>query len=482
LNSPCFPATLLPMKVIIVGAGNVGIQIARQLIDENKDVVLIDRDPERAKLATNTLDCMVINGQANNREVLEQAGVEAADFFISVTESDELNIVTCSLVRSEYTQTYTIARVRNVDYSSSKITAQPILGIDYIVDPDTETARAIVRSVEHGATSDIMYFEDSSFQMRTLVASEGSLFTGRSLKELKQNLELDFIVAVVLRDQDYIIPSGNTVILQGDTLYLIGEPEVLEDLFSWDGKQRVDLKRIIIVGGGRIGREVARKLLDKKGHGKGLLLNKIFKSLRLRRYKRNLVLIDRNYEKCKMLSEQFPEALVINGDISEEELLDEGDYSNYDLLISATENQELNLVTCLYAKSLGIHRTVSLVNKNNFLRIASHLDVDTTISLNNTMVNSILKLIRRGNIKNVHAISGGKLEIIEISCEEGCALVGKKIQELKLPHHTLIVFISHENESLIPHGGYTVQHGDHIVFITRKESIKKLERVIDLSV
>lgn len=470
------------MKVIIVGAGNVGIQIARQLIDENKDVVLIDRDPERAKMATNSLDCMVIVGQANNREIFEQAGAENADFFISVTESDEINIVTCSLVRSEYTQPYTIARVRNVDYSSSKITTQPILGIDYIVDPDTEAALAVIRSVEHGATSDIMYFEDTSFQMRTLIAAENSFFTGRSLKAVKQNLELDFIVAVILRDQDYIIPSGNTVVNQGDTLYLIGEPGVLEEIFSWDGKQRVDLKRIIIVGGGKIGREVARELLDKKGHGKGLLLNKIFKSLRLRRYKRSLVIFDKDYEKCKLLSEQFPEALVINGDISEDELLDEGDYSKYDLLISATGNQELNLITCLYAKSLGISRTVSLVNKNNFLRIASHLDVDTTISLNNTMVNTILKLIRRGNIKNVHAISGGKLEIIEISCEEGCALVGKKIRDLKLPHHTLIVFISHEDENLIPHGDYTVEYGDNIVFITRKESIKKLERVFNLSV
>lgn len=479
---PPFPATLLPMKVIIVGAGNVGLQIARQLVDENKDVVLIDRDPERAKVATNSLDCMVIVGQANNREVLEQAGIENAGFFIGVTESDELNMVTCSLVHSEFSVPYTIARVRNLDYSTSKMSAHPILGIDYIVDPDTEAAKAIVRSVEYGATSDVMYFEDSSFQMRTIVAGGNSFFTGRSLKDVKQNLELEFIVAVVLRDQDYIIPSGSTVIEPGDTLYLIGNPDTLEAIFSWEGKQREDLKRIIIVGGGRIGREVARELLDKKEGVKDTLLRKLFKPLRTRRNKRNLVIIDKDYDKCKMLSDQFPEALVIHGDISDEELLEEGDYSKYDLLISTTENQELNLVTCLYGKSLGISRSVALVNKNSFKRIASHLDVDTTISLNNTMVNTILKFIRRGNIKNVHAISGGKLEIIEISCEEGCALVGKKIRDLKLPYHTLIVFISHEDENLIPYGEYVIQYGDHIVFITRKEAIKKLEKVFDLRV
>jgi trk system potassium uptake protein TrkA len=470
------------MKVVIAGAGNVGIQIAKQLIQENKDVVLIDQDTDRSRIAANNLDCMVINGEANNREVLLQAGIATADFFIAVTKSDELNMITCLLVNSEFPVPTTIARVRNANYSSSKISSKPSLGINYIVDPDLEAARTIIRSVEHGAISDVMFFEDSSFQMRTMMASKNSFFTGRTLKEVKQNINLEFIVAVILRDQDYIIPSGTTTVEEGDTLYLIGDPETLEAIFSWDGKHRVDLKRIIIVGGGRIGREVAKELLNKRTAESNSLLRKIFKPLQSKISKRNLVIIEKDYRKCKMLSEQFPEALVVHTDISEEEPLEEEDFSRHDLIIAVTENQELNLITSLYAKSLGITRTVALVNKNNFMRIASHLTVDTTISLNNTMVNTILKYIRRGNIKNVHAISGGELEIIEISCESGCALVGKKIKDLRLPAYTLIVFISHEDTNLIPYGEYTIEYGDHVVFITRKESIRKLERVIERKV
>ena len=170
------------MKIIIMGAGNVGIQIARQLIDENKDVVLIDRDSEKIKLAMNTLDCMVIHGEANNPETLLSAGIQDADFFIAVTESDELNMIACGMVSSEFSVPFKIARVRNIDYSYSKISETPFLGIDYVVNPEIETARAIIRSVEHGATSDIMYFQDSSYQMRTIVATGEYSFAGNRMK------------------------------------------------------------------------------------------------------------------------------------------------------------------------------------------------------------------------------------------------------------------------------------------------------------
>ena len=194
---------------------------------------------------------------------------------------------------------------------------------------------------------------------------------------------------------------------------------------------------------------------------------------------RRLVIIEKDYETCKELAEKFPEALVINDDISNEGVLEDGDLMKYDLLIAATKNQELNLVTSLYAKTLGIGRAIALVNKNNYLKIASNLEIDTTISLNNTMVNTVLKFVRRGNIKNVHAISGGKLEIIEVSCDEGCTFVGKKIKDLKLPHDTLIIFISNGRDNIIPHGDYAIQYGDHIILITRKESIKKLDKMFD---
>jgi trk system potassium uptake protein len=469
---------MLRMKIIIAGAGKVGVRIAKQLIEENKDVVLIDRDLERVRAAGNTLDCMVIHGEANNRNDLIDAGIKDADFFVSVTESDELNMIACGIVSNEFSVPNKIARVRNFDYSDSLISGSPFLGIDYIVNPEIEAARSILRSVEHGATSDIMYFEDSSYEMRTMVITESSLFEGKTVKEIKSELQLDFIIAVALRENDYIITSGSTEIHKGDTLYLIGTKDTLDTIFSSAGKERTEIKHIVIVGGGRIGTYVAKGLIGSNPAGNKNVLSKLFKPLFSSRQKYKLVIIENDYEICKSLSELLPDALVINSDVSDEGILEDGEYSSYDLLIAATENQELNLITSQYAKSLGIKRTVALVQKNHYLRIAMKMDIDAAISLNNSMVNTVLKYVRQGNIKNVHAISGGELEIIEVSCDQDCTFVGHKIKDIKLPPDSLFVFISHEDKNLLPYGEYLITLGDHVILITTKKSIKKLDKLL----
>jgi len=169
------------MKKIIVGAGNVGLQLARKLVGEKHDVVLIERSIEKVRQAAGSLDCMVIHGEVNNREVLKQASINEADFFISVTDSDELNMIACGMVASEYQVPYKIARVRNFEYTTSTIAQKPFLGIDYVVNPEVEAARAVLRSVEHGAISDIINFEGTTFQMRTMVIGEYSRFRDRRI-------------------------------------------------------------------------------------------------------------------------------------------------------------------------------------------------------------------------------------------------------------------------------------------------------------
>lgn len=457
----------------------MGFQIARQLIAEHRNVVLIERDSERVKVASNQLDCMVVSGEANNREVLRNAGIEDAEFFISVTESDELNMIACAMVESEFNVPNKIARVRNIDYSDSRIADRSFLGIDYVVNPEIEAAKAILRSVEQGATSDIMYFENSSFQMRTISITESSPIVGQSVQEIKSRIDREFIIAVVVRENNYIIPSGTTVINKGDTLYLIATQEDLEQIFNWAGKRRTEIKRVLIIGGGRIGSYVASNLLGKQGKERKSMLGKLFAPLLQPRFKRSITIFEKDYHKAQNLAEQFPEVSIVHGDISEEGLLEDGNYSDYDLFIAATDNQELNLVTSLYAKSLGIQRSVALVTNKNFLHMASSLMVDTTISLNNSMVNTILKFIRRGNIRNVHTISGGKLEIIEVSCETDCPFVGRRIRDLKLPPNTLILFISQAENNQIPFGDYLIEYGDHIVFIAHQDSIKKLDRLLE---
>lgn len=462
------------MKKIIVGAGNVGLQLARKLIEEKHDVVLIERNIDKVRKAAGSLDCMVIHGEVNNREVLKQASINEADFFISVTESDELNMIACGMVASEYKVPYKIARVRNFEYTSSSVAEKPFLGIDYVVNPEVEAARAILRSIEHGAISDIINFEGTTFQMRTMVIGEYSRFRDRRIEDIKNEVQYDFIVAVIVRENGYIIPQGDTIIRERDTLYLIGTLAHLQTAFETEGKPRKELRKIVVVGGGRIGSYVTRHLI--KNNERESFISRMLESF-VPRQKRNVVMIEQDYDRSKQLAEDFSQALVLYGDVSDEGLLEENGLADYDLLISATGNQELNLVTSMYAKSIGIRRSIALVNKNDFLKMASKLSVDTTISMNNAVVNSILKLVRKGKVHSIHAISGGNLEVIEMSVDVGSQVANRLIKDIKLPYHSLILFISRGDENYLPHGNDMLLGGDTIVLITRKEHVNKLDQM-----
>jgi len=460
------------MKAVIVGAGNVGFEIAKQLIDENKDVVIIEKDPKVAKHATNYLDCMVINDEGNNIEVLKNAGIDKADFFISVTNSDEMNMISCGLVSSEFNVPCKIARVRNIDYSSTRISSSPFLGIDYIVNPEIEASKVITQAIEHGAVSDILSFEKSRFQMRNMSLIDYSPFVNKTLKEIKKSLHLDFLVTFIVRDNKYIIPSGDTYLLENDKIYVVATEENLEKLFMQVGKFRIKLNKIVIVGGGRIGSYVADYLLKKQE--KDLSFFSRLKSSFIQKWRRNVVIVDNDTELCNILSERFPMALIINEDISDEGIYEEGHFTDYDLIITSTGNQELNIVTAVYAKTLGIKRSIAVVNKNNYINIASDLGINVTVSQKNSMVNSILKLIRKGNIKNIYSFFDGTLEVIELSVENS-EISGSKIKEINLPPQSLIVSLTRGDQNILPDGDSTIQKGDYIIIISRKESISQIE-------
>jgi trk system potassium uptake protein TrkA len=462
------------MKIVIVGAGTVGFQIAKQLIDERKDVVIIEKDPKVANHASKYLDCMVVTDEGNNVEILKKAGVDKADFFISVTGSDEVNMISCGLIANEFDIPYKISRVRNLEYSQRRISSSPFLGIDYIVNPEIEASKVITRSIEHGVVSDILFFEKTRFQMRNITIGDNSIFKNSSLQEIKNSIDLDFLVAFILRDNNYIIPTGDTVVKQHDNLYIVATEENLEQLFFTIGKFRLKPNKVVIVGGGKIGNYVADHLLQVQRSDMNFI-SKLTRSI-VQKWRQNIVIVDRNVETCNVLAERFPDALILNEDISDEGIYEEGGFNGYDLIVTATDNQELNIITAVYAKTVGIKRSIAVVNKNNYINIAAGLGIDVTVSQKNSMVNSILKLIRKGNIKNIYSFSDGKVEVIELSVENS-AISGKTIQEINLPPHTLVVSLTRGDKNILPDGNCTIQNGDYIIVIAQKESISKIENI-----
>ena len=461
------------MSFIILGAGSVGFQLAKQLVDEGKDVVLIEKDPETAKHANNLLDCLVLNEAGNNLDTLRRAGIGKAEYFIGVTNSDEVNMIACGMASAESGVPYKVARIRNIDYSDTQIVQRPFLGINHIVNPEIEASRAIVRAVERGAVSDVVFFEKSMLQMRSLTVSGNSMFDNKSVEEIKGLVPDNFLVAVILRENHFLIPRGDTVVRENDKIYLIATEESFENIFSQVGKKRMAAKRIVLIGGSTVGRYVAEHFLERRKPGLS-----IFKKL-LRPFgsagKHHVSIIDSDYDTCKYLAEHYPSAMVINANISDEGFSEEQELAEADVVIATTENQELNIVNAVYAKNLGAKRSIALVKKSSYVQIATTLGIDVAISPIDSMVSSILQFIRTSNVRSVHSLSGGKVEVTELSVSEGSRVKDKPLRKVKLPQETLVLSVIRGDQDIIPDGNFQFASGDHVIVITGRESVPKIE-------
>lgn len=463
------------MSTVILGAGSVGFQLAKQLIEAKEDVVLIEKNNKRAALVAELLDCTIINDQGTSVDVLKQAGLQKATNFIAVTDSDEVNLVTCGMVVNNFSVPCKIARVRNIDYLDSTGLNRPILGIDYVVNPEIEVSRAIMSAIERGATSDILFFEKTGLQMRSITTSIDSLFIGKSVGEISAELKINFLVAVIVRDAEYIIPAGDFRILENDKLYLIASDENFTRIFEHIGKSSDPPKKITVIGGNRIGQYVVEHLLENSKQ-RLPILGRFLRPFG-RSGGKSLSIIESDEEICTQLSEKFPQILVIHADLADEKFSEEDYLADQDLVVATMDNQELNLINAVYAKTLGTKRSIALVNTSNYLHIGTNLGIDVTISPIQCMITSILKHISDRNVRSVHNISGGYIDIIELSVEPGSTFAGKAVRDLKLPPHSLIVSVTRGEEHFVPTGNLLFAEGDSLIIIARRESVTKLKKV-----
>ena len=464
------------MLAVILGAGNVGFNLAKQLIGESMDVALIEKDPKRAERASRLLDCIVINEVGTKLSTLIEAGIENASYFIGITDSDEINMIACAMVANNFNVPCKIARVRNADYTGTSGMQQQFLGIDYVVNADIEVARSITSAVERGAVSDIVFFKNTDLQMRSITVDADSVVNNKSLEQIRRLMREHFLVAGVIRQNEYIIPSGTFKILENDKLYLVAGETEFSRIFPHLGKDTVALNKITLVGGNRIGQYVTESLLaDQKRRFP--VLSRIFRSMKSP--SRQVNIIERDYENCRILSEMFENAMVIHADISDENFSEEEYFADADLVIATTDNQELNIVNAVYAKTLGVERTIALVNRSHYVNIATSLGIDVVISPVSSMVNTILKYINESGTRTVHNITGGDIDVLEITVDHESKIAEKKINELKLPAGSLIVSLTRNGENIIPSGNITIREGDSMIVIAQKESLPKTVEALD---
>ena len=451
------------MTVIIVGAGVTGVELARRLIGKKHSVVLIEQNHETARHAANRLDCTVMEASGNNPATLLEAHIQKADALAALTDSDELNMIICGVAESLAPKVLKIARVRNENYAASlNTTKERTLGIDFLVHPDQEAAWAIINAVEHGAVSDIIAFENSPYQLTCFSIGKDSKLEGVALQNIRSIISVPFVIVSIEEQGRTGIPSGKTVLRGGMRISILTQPQHIEQFYSLAGFTVKPIKKIALIGIGTIGKRVAANLIEKQSFS-------VFKKLFGFRLKRRweVALIDKDSASAKYAAETFPGARVYSGDVTDEAFIEEIALNSFDLVINATQNYELNMITSVYLKSLGIPKTIALVQSSIMSNVAYKIGVDVAVPLKAVTVDTIMSHLGGKHLTRIHTMGAGELEIIEITISEISSAVNKSLKDIAIHGVFLILLITDGEGCRIPGGNTVLAAGDKLAVIVK---------------
>ena len=447
------------MNVVVIGLGEVGKHIAAVLSQENHNVTVIDANAEAIAAVDERLDVRSIVGRGGSINTLKHAEIEAADLVIAVTNVDEANILT-SLIAKNQGAKRVIARVDSADYlPNSRGSNQGLYGIDLVISPEILSAIEIGKLTRYLGATFIEEFADDQVTLMQMNLKEKESITGKPLSELK--IPPNLLVAAIIREQKLIIPSGDTILQAGDKISIIGKKESIEQGAGFFGSQdKIRADKVVILGGGEIGFQIAKFLED---------------------YKVSVTLIEWKKSRCQELSEQLKNAIIINGDGTDIEILKQEKVWEADVFVAASKRDEVNLMSGLLAKELGSKKTIAIVHRPDYLPVYEHLGLDATISPRRFAANKILKYVRSGEVLTVSDIELGKGEILEFSVAAGSKMAGKKLKSMKLPKGTVIGAIAGQRGAIIPTGNDLIEAGDRVILFTTPAMRGKVENLFKSS-
>lgn len=447
------------MKIIIAGAGEVGFHLAKLLSYESQDITLIDTDKESLAYADSHLDIKVLKGDATSISILKEAKVNTSDLLIAVTSSETTNITTCLLAK-QLGCNRTIARISNTEYIDNRDEIKfSNFGIDELISPEELAAEEIQLLLDQSAFNDSYEFEDGALIMVGTTLQRTAPFVGRTVKEAAEIFpELHFVPIAIQRvgTQYTLIPRGDTVFKEGDQAYFVTSKGGVDEIYKLTGKVKEDIKNVMILGGSKIGFKTARDLCVNK-----------FK----------VKLIEKDKNKAIELADMLPNALVINGDGRNVELLEEEDMAQMDAFISVTGNSETNIMSCLMAKSKNIKKTIALVENMDYFQLSHSIGIDTLINKKLLAANNIFRHLRKGEVVALTRLNNLNAEILEFIVKTTSAVTGKKIKDLDFPRSAIIGGIIRNGEGLIALGDFEIQSGDRVVVCCLPSSIVKVEKL-----
>jgi trk system potassium uptake protein TrkA len=443
------------MLIIIVGAGEVGFQLAKFLSAENIDVIVVDKSKEKLKRISDELDVALIEGEGGSPSILRDAGADEADILLAVTDIDEANMIACLVAKVMFQIPRNVARIRNLEYFSNDILLQS-LGINPAISPEIEAAKAVIRLIEAPFAADVEDFEDGNVKVISFRIPHDSKLIGNVFKDLNLT-KPKILIGAIQRGDKIIIPSGNDTLKKNDKIFLPVKRENIDAVCSSIGAVSMPVKRIMIVGGGRVGFYVAKTLEEEN---------------------LSVKIIDKDVERCKFLLKSLKKSVILHGDGSDQKLLAEENINDMDVFAAISNNEELNIMAALLAKSLGVKKVITIINRTDYLLLANNLGIESVLSPRLITAGTILKYVRGGNILSLTTVAEGKAEIMEAEAKDGSILIGRTLREVELPKKTLIGAIIRDNKVIIPSGEDKIVTNDKLIIFTLRESIKQVEKLL----
>ncbi len=454
------------MKIIVLGAGQVGLTVARSLVLEDNEVTVVDTDAAILEELENNSDLRTINGPASYPEVLRSAGAEDADMIIAATDSDETNIVAIQIAYTLFRTPMKIARIRSMEYMREKnLFDNDNIPIDVIISPEQLITEHIQRIIEHSGAIQVVDFAHGKVRLVGIEVQSGAPMAGRKLADLTQLLgQVETRVMALYRGDDVIIPKGNTMIHEEDIVFFMGIRKHTATVMAQFHHDELPCKRVMIAGGGNIGLLLAKKL------------ERLY----------SVKIIEARDDRAVLLASTLNSAMVLHGDAANQEMLISEHIQDMDVFCALTNDDEANILSAMLAKRMGARKIMSLINRPAYVDLVERDIIDVAISPQQITIGALLTLIRRGDVVAVHSLRRGSAEALEGIAhgdEETSVLVGRAISDVELPTSASIGVVVRDGKVMVAHHDLVIEAEDHlIVLITNKQQIADVEKLFQVGI
>lgn len=451
------------MRIIIVGDGKVGSALTTQLSKEGHEIVIIDNRSDVLKAASNHLDVIGIKGNGANLQVLKEADADKSDLIIAATSADEVNIL-CCLVAKKLGCKHTIARVRNPEYASQLLFMKNELGLSMSVNPELEAAREINRILAYPSALKLDSFLRGQIELIEIKLNGQNPLVNMKLSELPNHFKVKVLVCAIKRDGEIIIPNGDVALKEGDKITITGSMSSITTFFKEIGIIKKRIKTVMIVGGGKICYYLAKRLIDNGMH---------------------VTIIEKDHERCKLLCDSLPKAIIIEGDGSDRELLLEEGLAQTDAFVSLTDMDEENVILSMYAMHSDVGKVITKVNRMPYFEILEKMGIDTVISPKYITAAKIIRYVRamvnaeNSTLESLYKIVDNQVEALEFSVPQNCKHLHKPIKDLSFKPNLLLASIYRNNCVIHPTGNDTLEPNDHIIVVTTQDGLSGIEDIFD---